>query len=135
MTAKAENRQPADWSWTLLTCTSAFALSATLALVHVLWKVVPYHATVFEQMGLSLPPLTLYALVMSNWFVRLLPLLYLVGGAVGGVLVVLGLAAVAFFAVPLLKVVRVAAMASFVLGLGMAAVTIFVLYAVEQAYR
>lgn len=129
------SRGPSDWSFALLLCTTAFAFTAIATLVYVLWKVVPYHAAVYEGKRVNLPKPTLYAVALSNWLVRLLPLLYLTSGPAAALLVVAGLSAVAFFGAPLLRIVRVAAAVTFILGLGASGCAIFVLHALEQAYR
>jgi type IV pilus assembly protein PilC len=55
---------------------------AALVIVVILWKVIPTFASMFEGLGAELPLPTRIVIFMSNWLIRLLPLL--VGGGIAG---------------------------------------------------
>ena len=56
---------------------------AGIVITVILWKVIPTFAAMFEGLGAELPLPTRIVIAMSNWLVRLLPFLVLLG--VGGV--------------------------------------------------
>jgi len=55
---------------------------AAIVIAVILWKVIPTFASMFEGLGAQLPLPTRIVIAMSNWFVRLLPVMVLV--IVGG---------------------------------------------------
>jgi type IV pilus assembly protein PilC len=58
---------------------------AGIVIAVILWKVIPTFASMFEGLGATLPLPTRIVIALSNWFVRLLPILVVV--IVGGVFV------------------------------------------------
>lgn len=90
MSEAAERRRAGGWLDGLLLAASLLLANAgAVAVVFLLWQYLPAHAAAFACLGLSLPLSTRLVLSLSNWTVRLLPLLALVAlpftGAVIGV--------------------------------------------------
>jgi len=54
---------------------------AGIVIAVILWKVIPTFAAMFEGLGAQLPLPTRIVIAMSNWFVRLLPFLVVLGVA------------------------------------------------------
>jgi hypothetical protein len=81
-------RSPAaGWREALLLAVSCLlAAAGALAIAGLLWRYVPAHAAAFACLGVSLPLSTRLVIVASQWTVRLLPLVILIGlPFVGGV--------------------------------------------------
>jgi len=65
--------------WLLLAAPTVLFLGGALYLSWLLWRYVPPHAALFEGLGISLPTDARIAIVASNWFVRVLPFVVLLG--------------------------------------------------------
>lgn len=91
--SEAADRNRRRRSWTLLACSVVLAAVGAIGLAYLLWSYVPQHVRHFAEVGVSLPLATRVAITASNWFVRLFPILVVLGmaamAAVVGVLVVL----------------------------------------------
>jgi hypothetical protein len=77
MSIKSEmQRTLSVWDWLLAGIAILFGLASLFELLWLLWKFVPLHAAVFEGMGLALPSISRLAIILSNWCVRLLPIIF-----------------------------------------------------------
>jgi type II secretory pathway component PulF len=85
--SRVRNGEAGPGAWLLASASAALLLVASVSLAWLLWRYVPSQAALLSGLQVSLPLLTRVVIAASAWFVRLLPLLVLVG------LPILGLAA------------------------------------------
>ena len=87
--------RPGVATWLLLAAPTVLVLGSALYLSWLLWRYVPPHAALFEGLGTPLPTDARIAIAASNWFVRVLPFVVLLGLALAR-LVLMPLAVRAF---------------------------------------
>lgn len=119
-------------SWALFACALLFAGAAGIGLIYLLWSYVPHHAQHFAEVGTALPLSTRLGIASANWFVRLFPLLVLLGlPAIGVVIVIL---VVASQRLSSYRMIKAATLGILLVALGEVAASAFVIYAMCAAY-
>lgn len=132
MSAVAESRGR-RWAWALLACGLLLAASAMMGLLYLLWRYVPAQAARLEELGAPLPLATRYVLAASNWFVRLLPFLVVLGFGAGPVAVALIVAA--FLRGPFYRVLKVVGIVLLLVGAVEAGACAFIVYGMQPRPR
>jgi type II secretory pathway component PulF len=104
-----------------------------MGLLYLLWRYVPAQAARLEELGAPLPLATRYVLAASNWFVRLLPFLVVLGFGAGPVAVALIVAA--FLRGPFYRVLKVVGIVLLLVGAVEAGACAFIVYGMQPRPR
>lgn len=119
-------------AWLLVGYATLFVIVASAHLLWLLWRFVPLHAAVFEGIGIELPRATLIAVAASNWTVRLLPFMIVLGVAVAAMVAVV--IALATFKGALATVAKGLAALGLVAALADSVVCALVVHSIHAGY-
>lgn len=120
-----------------LGCGLAFAVSMAIADGYLLWSLLRFHGDHFdhfEQLHGQLPLATRYAIALSLWFIRQLPMLIVLAVPGAGAVTTCGIVLAVVFRRRLLTLTKVVTAMALALGLAETGLFLFVLYGVLLAY-